>query len=178
LLNSATFISLIILTFPIRIAPKPIIGNSLGNQAAMTTGRKLALASVLVACAIIYLSYLGAAESWQYYLNVDECLTNASMQSGSRLRVNGTVADGSLQIAPDRRQASFTLKGTKGSLAVTCTGTIPDNLAENMDVVVEGRLADQAKFNADKVLTRCASKYQSQNSSTSPISPSKPEAEL
>ena len=41
----------------------------------MTTGRKLALASVLVACAIIYLAYLGAAESWQYYLTVDECLT-------------------------------------------------------------------------------------------------------
>lgn len=144
----------------------------------MTTGRKLALASVLVACAIIYLSYLGAAESWQYYLNVDECLTNASLQSGSRLRVNGKVAGGSLQIAPERHQASFTLKGTKGSLAVTCIGMIPDNLAENMDVVVEGRLEDQTIFYADKVLTRCAGKYQSQNSSTSPVSQSKPEAAL
>jgi cytochrome c-type biogenesis protein CcmE len=144
----------------------------------MTTGRKLTLASVLVACAIIYLSYLGAAESWQYYLNVDECLTDTSLHSGSRLRVNGKVADGSLQIAPDRRQVAFTLKGTKGSLAVTCTGPIPDNLAENMDVVVEGRLEGQAKFHADKVLTRCASKYQSQNSSSSLVQPSKPEAAL
>jgi cytochrome c-type biogenesis protein CcmE len=144
----------------------------------MTTGRKLALASVIVACAIIYLTYLGAAESWQYYLNVDECLTDVSLHSGSRLRVNGKVAGGSLQIAPDRRQVAFALKGAKGSLAVICTGTIPDNLAENMDVVVEGRLEGQAKFRADKVLTRCASKYQAQNTSSSPVQPSKPEAAL
>jgi cytochrome c-type biogenesis protein CcmE len=149
----------------------------LGNQAATTTGRKLAIASVLVACAIVYLSYLGAAESWQYYLNVDECLANTSLHGGSRLRVNGKVAGGSLQIAPDRHQASFILKGLKGSLAVTCTGPIPDNLAENVDVVVEGRLADQAKFQADKVLTRCAGKYES-HSSSSHVASSKSEAVL
>jgi cytochrome c-type biogenesis protein CcmE len=144
----------------------------------MTTGRKLALASMLVACAIIYLAYLGAAESWQYYLTVDECLSDGAFHGGTRLRVNGKVAGGSLQIAPDRRQADFVLQGTKESLAVTFIGAMPDNLAENMDVVVEGRLADPKKFIADKVLTRCASKYQSKNSSTSTIPPSKPEAAL
>jgi len=144
----------------------------------MTTGRRLALVSVLVACAIIYLAYLGAAESWQYYLTVDECLRDASLQSGNHLRINGKVADGSLQITADRRQATFTLRGIHEWLAVTCVGPIPDNLAENMDVVVEGRLEDQAKFHADKVLTRCASKYQSQNSSTSPASSPKLESAL
>jgi cytochrome c-type biogenesis protein CcmE len=144
----------------------------------MTTGRKLALVSVLVACAIIYLAYLGAAESWRYYLTVDECLKDASLQPVNHLRVNGKVADGSLQIAADRRQAAFTLRGSHESLAVTYVGPIPDNLAENMEVVVEGRLENQAKFHADKVLTRCASKYQSQNTSTSPASSPKPESAL
>ncbi|MGD0382639.1 MAG: cytochrome c maturation protein CcmE [Thermoguttaceae bacterium] len=144
----------------------------------MTTGRKLALASVFVACAIIYLAYLGATESWRYYLTVDECLTDVSLHSGSRFRVNGKVAGGSLHIAPDRRQADFTLRGSKGSLAVKCSGPIPDNLAENMDVVVEGRLESQTKFHADKVLTRCAGKYQSQNSSSSPASSPKLESAL
>lgn len=143
----------------------------------MTTGRKLALAAGLVACAVGYLAYLGAAESWQYYLTVDECLKDSSMPSGTRLRVNGKVAGGSLQIAANRRGAAFTLQGDKGSLDVNCSGPIPDNLAENMDVVVEGRLADQKKFIADKVLTRCAGKYETQDAISS-VPTSKPEAAL
>jgi cytochrome c-type biogenesis protein CcmE len=144
----------------------------------MTTGRKLALASVLVACAIIYLTYLGAAESWQYYLTVDECLKDTSMQSTGRLRVNGKVAGGSLHIAQDRRKAGFMLQGIDGSLEVTCKCQIPDNLAENIEVVVEGRLEEGHKFQADKVLTRCASKYNSRNTNetTAPVAMSKTEA--
>ncbi len=95
-----------------------------------------------------------------------------------RLRVNGKVAGGSLQIAPDRRQADFVLQGAKGSLAVTFSGSIPDNLAENMDVVVEGRFENETQFHADKILTRCASKYQSKNSSSSTYHRLTPEAAL
>jgi cytochrome c-type biogenesis protein CcmE len=137
----------------------------------MTTGRKLAVASMLVAGAIAYLTYLGAAESWQYYLTVDECLQDVSLHGEICLRVSGKVAGGSLQIAPDRRQAVFSLQGVKGSLAVTFNGSIPDNLAENMDVVVEGRIENETQFRAEKILTRCASKYQSKNSSST-LSPS------
>lgn len=132
----------------------------------MTTGRKLALAAVFVACAIIYLAYLGAAESWQYYLTVDECLKDTSIQSSGRLRVNGKVAAGSLHIADDRRHATFTLQGEKESLEVACTCPIPDNLAEKIEVVIEGSLKEQKKFAADKLITRCAGKYKSQNSTS------------
>jgi cytochrome c-type biogenesis protein CcmE len=144
----------------------------------MTTGRKLAVALMLVTGAIIYLAYLGAAESWQYYLTVDECLNDVSLHGGTCLRVSGKVASGSLQIAPDRRQADFTLQGAKGSLAVTFSGSIPDNLAENMDVVLEGRFENETQFCADKILTRCASKYQSKNPSSTTVPYSEPEAAL
>jgi len=144
----------------------------------MTTGRKLAVASNFVAGAIVYLAYLGAAESWQYYLTVDECLNDVSLHGGTCLRVNGKVAGGSLKIAPDRHQADFIFQGAKGSLAVTFRGSIPDNLAENMDVVVEGRINDETQFHADKILTRCASKYQSKNPSSLPVSPTLPKDAL
>jgi cytochrome c-type biogenesis protein CcmE len=142
----------------------------------MTTGRKLAVASTFVAGAIIFLTYLGASESWQYYLTVDECLKDVSLHGGVCLRVNGKVAGGSLQIARDRRQAVFILQGEKKSLAVTFNGTIPDNLAENMDVVVEGRFENETHFQASKILTRCASKYQSKNAASATAPHSEPEA--
>jgi cytochrome c-type biogenesis protein CcmE len=69
---------------------------------------------------------------------------------------------GSLQIAPDRRQASFSLQGQNGLLPVSCTGVLPDNLGEDMEVVVEGRLEQGPLLRGDKVLTRCASKYESE----------------
>ena len=144
----------------------------------MTTGRKLAVVSMLVAGAIVYLTYLGAAESWQYYLTVDECLNDISLHGGTCLRVNGKVAGGSLHIDSYRRHADFILQGAKGLLAVSFSGSIQDNLAENMDVVVEGRFDNETQFHADKILTRCASKYQSKNSSSLPVSPTIPKAAL
>jgi cytochrome c-type biogenesis protein CcmE len=41
---------------------------------------------------------------------------------------------------------------------------VPDNLTENMPVVVEGRLSDSGILLGNKVLTQCAGKYQSQGS--------------
>ena len=41
-------------------------------------------------------------------------------------------------------------------------GPLPDNLAEEMEVVVEGSLEPSGCLRGDRVLTRCASKYASE----------------
>ncbi len=56
---------------------------------------------------------------------------------------------------------SFCLQGQTGTLDVVYQGPLPDNLAESMDVVVEGRCESGGRIVGDKVLTRCASKYES-----------------
>ena len=132
----------------------------------MTTGIKLAIAGVIVAGVTGYMAYLGAAATWQYYVTVDECLTNASSLGRDRIRVNGKVVSQSLQVAADRTQATFQLAGTAGRLHVTCQGPLPDNLKEDIHVVVEGRLNESGALQGDRVMTRCASKYQSQQPAT------------
>jgi cytochrome c-type biogenesis protein CcmE len=130
----------------------------------MTTGVKLLIGAAVVAGATGYMAYVGASASWQYYLTADECVGNATDLAGSRIRVNGKVAPGSLQIAADRSQATFVLGGASRTLAVSCPGPLPDNLKEDMDVVVEGRLDQAGRLHGEKVLTRCASKYKSNKS--------------
>jgi cytochrome c-type biogenesis protein CcmE len=151
------------------------------------TGRKLAIGGLVVGAVTAYLAYLGAATSWQYYVTVDECLADAAALAKDRIRVSGRVAAGTLEIRADRRRADFSLEGTRGVLRVVCSGPLPDNLAEGIDVVVEGRLtppgatAEQASktsadapqvlprrsrkdsglLRGDKILTRCAGKYKS-----------------
>ena len=125
----------------------------------MSPGLKLTAGALLMAAAIGYLAYLGAASSWQYYLSVDEAVADGAHLLGKRIRVSGRVRTGSLRIVDDRRHATFDLAGELHTLHATCRCTLPDNLAEGIDVVVEGTLQADG-IHGDKVITRCASKYQ------------------
>lgn len=126
----------------------------------MGTSLKLAIAGVMFAGVTAYVAFLGASGSWQYYLSVDECVADGTALVGRRLRVSGRVAAKSLHIAEDRSQASFRLKGAREDLGVVCEASLPDNLAEDIEVVVEGRLEHAGFLRGEKVLTRCASKYE------------------
>jgi cytochrome c-type biogenesis protein CcmE len=104
---------------------------------------------------------LGAVSSWSYYLTADECAADASALVGKPVRVSGRVAADSLDIAEDRTRADFLLQGSEGTLQVQSAGPIPDNLAEGIEVLVEGRLEESGCLQGDRVITRCASKYES-----------------
>jgi cytochrome c-type biogenesis protein CcmE len=120
---------------------------------------KLLAGAAVITAVIAYLVYLGATSDFKYYLLVDECAAQADRLQGKRLRVSGTVGAGSLKIAEDRRSASFVLNGKEHRLAVRCSGALPDNLAEGIEVVVEGSLGPGGGLLGDRVITRCASKY-------------------
>lgn len=128
----------------------------------MTTGVKLSLGAVLIAAAIGYLAYCGATSSWQYYLSVDEAVGGSFELRGKQVRVSGRVLPGSLVVEADRRQANFTLQGDQLSISAVCHCFVPDNLAEGIDVVVEGQLQSDG-IEGQKVITRCASKYQAKS---------------
>ncbi len=122
--------------------------------------RKLAFAAIVVTCVIGYMAFVGGSTTWQYYLSVEECLAGSPSLLGKRIRVNGTVIPDSLSIAEGRKSATFRLEGTEQNLSVVCSGPLPDNLAEGMQVVVEGELQRAGWLRGEHVLTRCASKYQ------------------
>jgi cytochrome c-type biogenesis protein CcmE len=131
----------------------------------MRTGSKLAVGALIIASAAAYLAYAGARSSWQYYLTVDECVTQGADIVGSPLRVHGRVDTGSLQIDREKQLATFRIASASHALDVTCTGTIPDNLAEGMEVVVEGTLDSPLHVRGHKLMTKCSSKYASQGTS-------------
>jgi cytochrome c-type biogenesis protein CcmE len=127
----------------------------------MTIGKRLALVCVALAGLTAYMAYLGASSSWRYYATVDECLSNLPTFADQRIRVSGKIVASTLEIAKDKKEAKFSLCGTQGNLSVICTGMLPDNLAEDRDVVAEGVLDKSGVLRGDKILTQCASKYQS-----------------
>ncbi|MEX0613976.1 MAG: cytochrome c maturation protein CcmE, partial [Pirellulales bacterium] len=90
-----------------------------------------------VVAAIGYLAFLGGTSSWHYYLSVDEAIADKDHLSGKHVRVSGRVVVGSLTIVEHRRNATFDLAGEKHNLHAACRCSLPDNLAEDIDVVVE-----------------------------------------
>ena len=133
-------------------------------MAKMSIGKKLTLAGLVVAGVTAYMAYLGASSSWQYYMTVKECVDNAHDMAGQRVRVSGSIAPGSLVISPDRREARFSLTDLGSTIPVVCKGPLPDDLSpeKSIDVVVEGHLEGACTFRGDKLITRCASKYDTQ----------------
>lgn len=129
----------------------------------MATGRKLAIGGVVVVGVTAYMAYVGASASWRYYLTVDECVADAATLGSQRIRVSGTVAADSLWIVADRKQAAFSLSGQGPQLPVVCSMPLPDNLAEGVEVVVEGRLDRSGRLQGEKIVTRCAGEYKSRD---------------
>lgn len=129
----------------------------------MNTSGKLGIAAFVIAGVTAYMAYIGSASGWTYFLTVEECLSRAPALVNQPIRVSGKIVSGSLQIAPSRDRATFRIGQASDELPVSCTGTLPDNLREGSEVVVEGTLDDSGTLCGTKVLTRCASKYASES---------------
>lgn len=127
---------------------------------------RIAVGVLVITGVIGYVVYLGASSSWQYYFVVDELAGQAGRIGNARVRVSGRVLGGSLTVSDNRRNATFVLRGSQAELPVIASGTIPDNLAEGMEAVVEGSLQADGRIHADRVITRCASKYAAKYDST------------
>ena len=148
----------------------------------MSTNAKLGIAASIIASVTVYMAYIGTTADWRYFLTIEECLHNAPALVNQPIRVSGKVVVNSLEIATGRQQATFKISEAAHELSVRCDGPLPDNLAEEMDVVVEGRLDESGNLQGHKVLTRCASKYASETGMvakasppTSPENPTSPE---
>ena len=117
------------------------------------------VAGAVLTAAVGYLAYAGVRSGNSYYLPVDSFVADAEHQM-RRARLHGTVSQDGLTIDAGQGAASFRLLGQTRQLPVRYEGTIPDLFRPGCEIVVEGRLGPDGIFQADRLLTKCASKYQ------------------
>lgn len=133
---------------------------------------KVIIATAVIGAAAAYLLHQTVKSSWAYYYSVDEFVrtVSAATTEGGRgaaskidenriIRLAGTVKDGSVVHNVEKMQLDFELAGENNSVAVRFYGAVPKNFAAGKEVVVEGRASQTGIFEADKILTRCESKY-------------------
>lgn len=121
---------------------------------------KFILAIVIIAGAISYLVFSGVKDTMVYYLTIDELQAKVPDVYGERVRVSGNVVPGSI-VKYNNGNLDFSITDGTNIIDVKYNGIIPDIFADDVEAVVEGNYTQQNVFNADVLLAKCPTKYES-----------------
>ncbi|MDE2902317.1 MAG: cytochrome c maturation protein CcmE [Chloroflexota bacterium] len=122
------------------------------------SGKLILLAAALVA-AVGFLIWTGTQGATVYYHTVGEVRAMDAEAYYRLIRVNGIVADGSIQTSSDGNVINFDLQDDSGRLPVEYRGTPPDLFgysAEDryQEVIVEGQLEPSGAFRARSLIVK------------------------
>ncbi len=123
--------------------------------------KKFLIGGIILFIALGYLGYTGFVSSATYYYEVSEFLEQESTLYDQNVRINGTVVPGSIEQESQGLVLRFTIKDVEqeATLPIIYHGAVPDTFKAGNDVVVEGKYTTEGIFEADTILTKCASKY-------------------
>lgn len=120
------------------------------------------IAGIVILGAVGYLIFANTQANSVFYITVSElknCNTlTCTLQS---VRVEGTVQAGTVKENDAQQQISFVITQGGQTLAVFYSGIVPDIFRPGIDVVVEGHYSGSGPFQAQTLLTKCPSKFQS-----------------
>ncbi len=122
---------------------------------------KMLIAGLVLIASVSYLAVAGVKSGWVYYLHVDDFVQDSTYQD-RRVRLFGLVDTENVEVAPAMLTAKFDLQGESNSIPIHYQGVVPDTFKPGGEVMVEGKLDDAGIFQADTLMTKCASKYQSE----------------
>lgn len=122
---------------------------------------KFAALIAVVVGTVVWLAFAGVSQSTTYYKTITELGKMGNQAYGTRIRVGGDIADGSIQRVGS--QVVFVLKQEDKQLKVAYTGTdpLPDTFRSGAQALADGRLGRDGVFRASRVQAKCASKYES-----------------
>jgi cytochrome c-type biogenesis protein CcmE len=126
----------------------------------MTSKRaKFIVATVVLLGAFGYLALAGMQKGWVYFLDVQQYVSDPQY-AHQRVRLHGKVGADAFEARVGGTVAKFQLTRGAAALPVIYHGQIPDLFAIDRDVVIEGKRDASGVFQADVLMTKCASKYE------------------
>ena len=124
---------------------------------------KFIIAIAVIGLTVSYLVYGGVKDTMVYYLTVEELKAQVPEVYDSRVRVSGTVVPGTI-IKDNDGALEFKITDGSRTIDVAYEGIVPDIFADDVEAVVEGVYAKNDVFEADTLLAKCPTKYESTDS--------------
>lgn len=125
---------------------------------------KFLLGAGLILVAAGYLMASSIRQTGVYYLTPTELaqkLDRDPTLRGVGIKLGARVVPGSIRREAGGREYAFSVTDGAKVVPVVYRGIAPDTFTDGVDVVVEGRMAQDGTFHATTLLAKCASRYES-----------------
>jgi cytochrome c-type biogenesis protein CcmE len=121
---------------------------------------KIAVTAAVLALALGGLFYSTLAEGTEYYVHVDEVMTDPAAWQGKRLQLHGFVVDKSIFVKPQTLEYVFQIQNKGSVVHANYTGIVPDTFKDGSEVVLKGHLSPNGfAVEPNGVMAKCPSKY-------------------
>ncbi|WP_070120494.1 cytochrome c maturation protein CcmE [Bacillus marinisedimentorum] len=131
----------------------------------MSKNTKLIFGFSLVAAAVMIMLFSTMPSAGSKEVTVSELSQNRSEYTGHFVLTQGLLNEDSVKWDAGKIQLDFELidQNTDETLDITYNGVKPDNFSAEVIVIVEGKLEKNGVFVAEKVQTKCPSKYEGED---------------
>jgi cytochrome c-type biogenesis protein CcmE len=131
----------------------------------MKAGYKFLIGALVIVGAVSFLMIEGVRQTGVYFLTPTELHSRTQADPtfyDVGIKVGAKVVKGSVVRSADRRRIDFRISDGTTEYPVAYTGTVPDTFtdANDIEVVVEGRLGHDGVLHATDVLAKCGSRYE------------------
>jgi cytochrome c-type biogenesis protein CcmE len=121
---------------------------------------KIAATALVFALALGGLFYSTLQDGTEYYVHVDEVMTDPGAWHGKRLQLHGYVVDKSIFVKPGTLEYAFQIQNKGSVVPARYTGIVPDTFKDGSEVVLKGHLGENGfAVDANGVMAKCPSKY-------------------
>jgi cytochrome c-type biogenesis protein CcmE len=131
----------------------------------MKAGHRFLIGAGIIVAAVVLLIVQGVKETGVYFLTPTELAAKTTADPtfyDVGLKMGAKVVPGSIRRDDGNRQVDFQVSDGVQSYPVTYRGLVPDTFtdANDIEVIVEGRLGRDGVFHATEVLAKCGSRYE------------------
>jgi cytochrome c-type biogenesis protein CcmE len=132
----------------------------------MKAGHKFMLGAAVIVTSVAALIAQGVKETGVYFLTPAELsaktVADSTFVENVGFKVGAKVVPGSVRRDPNARTIDFKVSDGIKTYPVTYHGLVPDTFtdANDIEVVVEGRLGRDGVIQATDVLAKCGSRYE------------------
>ncbi|MFH1560914.1 MAG: cytochrome c maturation protein CcmE [Chloroflexota bacterium] len=139
----------------------------LAERSILAHRGKLFIAIGVFVLALGYLGFTAFQSASAYYLTVGELIAKGDAVYGKNLRVNGQLVPSSFERDPNGTLMHFSLTDGKETIDAVHNGLVPDLFFnEHSEILLEGTYGSDGLFDAQAIIVKCPSKYQSEAEST------------
>ena len=133
--------------------------------------KKILVGSLVIVAAVFSLLIFATPGATGVELPVAEIAANPEAYEGKYILVTGNLLGDSVEWDSKNTQLYFSIRDLEGteSIAVKHKGIRPDNFDDGVIAIIEGKYDLEEKiFVADRLMTRCPSKYEGEDPSQHP----------